>query len=68
MGAGGTEDPLEDVRAIFTTLGMTTTQRDAHNIMNKDNFYYIGVDDARSFIKIWNHTSRAVATKVSMPT
>ena len=48
-GAGGTADPLDDVRAIFTTLGMTTNQRDgiinAHNITGMDDFDSIRVDD-----------------------
>ena len=59
--AGGTEDPLGDVRAIFTTLGMTITQRDgminAHNIMGMNNFDYIRVDDDGSSVKVWNDTS-----------
>ena len=71
-GAGGIADPLDDVGAIFTTLGMTTTQRDgminAHNITGMDEFDYIRVDDAVSFIKVWNDTSREVATKFGMPT
>ena len=49
-GAGGTADTLYDVRAIFTTLGMTTTQRDGmmntHNLTGMENFDYIRVNDA----------------------
>ena len=71
-GAGVMTDSLDDVRAIFTTLGMKITQRDgmikAHNLTGMDDFDYIRVDDARSFIKVWNDTSQAVATKVGMPT
>ena len=71
-GAGGTADPLDDVRAIFTTLRMKITQRDgminSHNLTGMDDFDYIRVDDAGSFVKVWNDTSRAVATKVGMPT
>ena len=70
--AGGTIDPLDNVRSIFTTIGMTTTQRDdtinAHNLTGMDTFYYIRVNDTGSFIKVWNDTSLAVATKVGMPT
>ena len=65
-------DPLEDVRSIFTTLGMRINQCDdminAHNLTEMDDFDYIRVDDAGSFIKVWNDTSRAVGTKVGMPT
>ena len=47
--AGGPEDPLDDVRAIFTTIGMTINQRDgtinAHNLTSMDDFDYIRVDD-----------------------
>ena len=50
-GAGGTLDPLDDVRAIFTTLGMTITHRDsminAYNLTGMEDFDYIKVDDAR---------------------
>ena len=60
-GVGGTEDPLNNVRAIFTTLRMTITQHDgiinAHNITGMENFYHIRVDDDGSFIKVWNDTS-----------
>ena len=56
-GVGGTTDPLDDVRAILTTLGMKITQRDgmsnAHNLMVMDNFDYIRVDDSGSFVKVW---------------
>ena len=55
-----------------TTIGMTITQRDdmmnSHNLTGMDNFDYIRVDDSGSFIKVWNDTSQAVATKVGMPT
>ena len=72
VGAGGTVEPLEEVIAIFTTLGMTTTQRDgminAHNLTGMDDFDYIRVDDAISFIKVWNDTSLAMATKNGIPT
>ena len=48
-GAGGTADPLDDVRAIFTILRMTINQRDgminAHNITGMDDFDSIRVDD-----------------------
>ena len=71
-GAGGPADTLDEVRAIFNTLGMTITQRDgiinAHNLTSIDDFDYIRVDDAGSFVKVWNETSRAVAIKVGMPT
>ena len=54
--SGGMVDPLDDVRAIFTTLGMTITQRDdmmnSHNLTGMDNFDYIRVDDSGSFIKV----------------
>ena len=33
-----------------------------------DDFDYIRFDDAGSFIKVWNKTSQAVATKFGMPT
>ena len=69
---GGMKDSLDDVRAIFTMLGMTISQRDgminAPNITCMDDLDYIRVDDAGSFIKVWNDTSQAVATKVGMPT
>ena len=59
-GAGGTADPSDDVRSIFNMLGMTITHRNdminAHNITGMDNFDYIRVYDARSFIKVWNET------------
>ena len=71
-GAGGMADPLDDVRAIFTTLGMTITQCDGmindHNLTGMDDFDYIKVNDAVSFVKVWNETSQAVATKVGNPT
>ena len=55
-GAGGTADPLYDVRDIFTTVRMTTNQRDgminAHNLPGMDDFDYIRFDDARSFITL----------------
>ena len=70
--AGGTVDPLDDVRAIFTTLGMTNTQCDGminpHNLTGIDDFDYIRIDDFGSFVKVLNETSRAVATKVGMTT
>ena len=60
-GTGRTADPLDDMRAIFTTLGMTITQSDgiinAHNIMVMGDFDYIRVDDAGSFVKVWNEAS-----------
>ena len=72
VGAGGTIDPLDNVRAIFITLGMTITQRDvminSHNLTGMDNFDYIRVNDTGSFVKVWNETSRVVATEVGMPT
>ena len=40
----------------------------AHNLTGMDEFDYIRVDDAESFVKVWNDTSQAVATKVGMPT
>ena len=50
VGTGGMEDPLEDVRDIFTTLGMTKTHCDgminAHNLMGMDDFDSIRVNDA----------------------
>ena len=71
-GAGGTAYPLDDVRANFTTPRITITQHDgminAHNITGMDNFDYIRVDDAKSFFKAWNETSREVATMVGIPT
>ena len=71
VGAGGMIDQLEDVRAIFTTFGMTNTQYDgminSHNLTGMDDFDYIRVNDAGLFIKVWNDTSQAVATKVGMP-
>ena len=71
-GAGGTEDPLVDVRAIFTMLGMKITQRNgminAHNITGMDDFDYTRVDDAGSFVKVWDETSLPVATTVDMLT
>ena len=52
-GAGGTSDPLEYVRTIFTTTGMKITQRDgminAHNLTGMDDFDYITVNYAGSF-------------------
>ena len=69
---GGPTDPLDDVRAMFTTLVMNITQRDgminAHNLTSMDNFYYIRVDDSKSLVNIWNETSLAVDTKVGIPT
>ena len=48
--AGGTTDPMDDVRAIFTKLRMKITHRDGmihtHNLKGMDNFDYIRVDDA----------------------
>ena len=53
-------------------LGILIAQRDgminAHNLTSMGDFDYIGVDDAESFVKVCNETSRAVATKVGMPT
>ena len=70
--SGRTEDALDDLRAIFTTLVMTITQTDgminAHNLTVMDDFDYIRVDDDISFIKVWNDTSLAVATKAGMST
>ena len=40
----------------------------AHNLTGMDYFDYISVDDAGSFIKVWNDTSHAVTTKVGMLT
>ena len=61
-GAGGTADPLDDVRAIFTMLGMIISQRygimNANNITGMDEFDYIRVDDAGLFVKVWNETSQ----------
>ena len=69
-GMGGASEPLDDVRSIFTTLGMTIIHLDgmtnAYNLMVMDNFGYIRVDDAGSFVKVWNETSQAVATKSGM--
>ena len=63
---------MDDVRSIFTILGMIIKRHDgminAHNLTSMDDFDYIRVDDAVSFVKVWNETSRAVATKVDMPT
>ena len=60
-GEGGTADPLEEVKVVFTTIRVKITQRDgminAHNLTVMDNFDYISVDDAGSFIKVWNDTS-----------
>ena len=51
---------------------MTITQLDgminSQNLTGMDDFGYIRVDDAGSFIKVWNDTSQVVATKVGMPT
>ena len=61
-GTGGTADPLNDVRAIFTMLGMIISQRygimNANNITGMDEFDYIRVDDAGLFVKVWNETSQ----------
>ena len=55
---GGTEDPLDNVIVIFTTLGITITQHDgmfnAHDLTSMYVFDYIRADDARLFIKVWN--------------
>ena len=55
-GVGGTEDPLDDMIAIFTTLGMTITQWDgminANNPTGMDDFDYIRVHDAGSLNKV----------------
>ena len=55
-GTGGNENPLENVRAIFTTLGMAITQRDgmiiAHNITSMEDFDHIRVDYAESIVKV----------------
>ena len=40
----------------------------AHNLTIMDDFDYIRVDDAKSFVKVFNKTSLAVTTKVGMPT
>ena len=60
------------MRAIFTTLVMPITQRDgminSHNLTGMDEFYYIRVNYDGSFIKVCEDTSRAVATKVGIPT
>ena len=49
-GAVCTADPLDNMRAIFTTLGMTTTQIggiiNTHNLMGMDDFDYIRVNDS----------------------
>ena len=71
-GAGGMEDPLDDVISIFTTIGVTINQCDgiinAHNLTGMDDFDYIRVDDSVSFIKVLNDTSRSVTKKFGMPT
>ena len=36
--------------------------------MSMDDFEYIRVDYSKSFIKVWNKTSQAVATKLVIPT
>ena len=70
-GAGWKADPMEDVRDMFTTLGMIITQRgdmiNPHNLTSMDNFDYIMVDNVRSFIKVWNKNSLSVATEVCIP-
>ena len=40
----------------------------AHNLTSMDDFDYIRVDDVKSFVKVWNETSRSLAPKVGMPT
>ena len=54
----GTEDPLDNVIVIFTTLGITITQHDgminAYNLTSMDEFDYIRANDAGLFIKVWN--------------
>ena len=58
VGTGGPEYPMDDVRSIFTILGMIINRRDgminAHNLTSMDDFDYIRVDDAKSFFKVWN--------------
>ena len=53
-------------------LGMKITQRNgminAHNITGMDDFDYTRVDDAGSFVKVWDETSLPVATTVDMLT
>ena len=53
---GRTAYPLDNVRSIFTTIGIATTYRydmiSTHNLTGMDNFDYIRVDDAGSFIKV----------------
>ena len=70
-GTGGKAYPLDHARAIFTKLGMTITQWDgminSYNLMSMYDFYYIRVDDAKSFVKVWNEISQEVATKVGIP-
>ena len=70
-GVRGTVDPLDEMISIFTMLGIKINQRDGmisvHNLTGMDDFYYIKVDDAESFVNIWNETSQAVATKVHIP-
>ena len=60
------------MRSIFTIPRIKTTQRDgminAENLIGMEEFDYIRIDDAGSFINIWNDTSEAVATKVGIPT
>ena len=71
VGVGGTADQLDNVRVIFTTLGMTITHCDGmintHNLTGMDDFYYIRVDDSGSFIKVWNYASQVVAKKLACP-
>ena len=70
-GVRGTVDPLDEMISIFTMLGIKINQRDGmisvHNLTGMDDFYYIKVDDAESFVNVWNETSQAVATKVHIP-
>ena len=72
VGTGGAADPLDDVKSIFTTLGITITQRDdminSHNITGMDEFDYIRFDDSGLFIKVWNDPSQVVSTKFGMTT
>ena len=60
VGAGGTAEPVENVRSIFTMPGMTITHHygiiNAHNLTGMDNFDYIRVNDYGSFINICNDT------------
>lgn len=63
-------DPLDEVRGVFTVMGMTGVQSNGlinvHNITGMDDFSIMRPSDADKMVKIYNSSHRTMANMIGL--